>query len=623
MATGDKIVNLDALKATYENIKGMIGPSESTSTAAYAHAKGTGLIYNGILYIATVDISAGDTLATTGTGANIAQVTGGAMGEVADVKSAINVAKTVRSYSFAKSSAGNIFDKDNPSNIIEDNIYYDRSSGEPQNNNSYMSLSIIVPTGFTYSLYCGNGNAASRIYGAILRSINDLAYIDVVSNGERVFSVPRSTEDYVYLTLSFAKTQYNVDRFTITISENQINDYIPYKANVPWIEVGKAEAAELANNLSWNLVPYGSIPEETLKQKLYPYILDGIGCTNYFDADYNVQNATQDTQYNLYWHTPVNYLPAGTYTISTCYNLTLISSDGTKTTLAPQTSNGPLTFTVTDDTALFEAMIYCRQEGVNFLRKISVVEGNTPVSVDTPAERKFIIGNKFRIDTEYYPTHWNRCNLVTIGDSITRGYAPADSEHGIPGGSQIHPTYGEYAAQMLNMNYLNLGQDGLTVRTCISSGKVEAIINAGITPDIVTILLGTNDMVANINGQEDLGTINDEFVDASTCSYYAGLKHIVDLLQTNFPQCTIVLLGNTPCQSFPISNPNSRGYLFNKAKKDVSELKNVVYFDWGTDLGFNLNNQTIYDLFKLNDVHPSAEAQLKMGKRITGFLSSI
>lgn len=63
-----------------------IGPSEASSTASAAHTKGSYLIYDGKLYQATEDIAIGDTLSTTGTGANIAQVTGGAMGEVADLK---------------------------------------------------------------------------------------------------------------------------------------------------------------------------------------------------------------------------------------------------------------------------------------------------------------------------------------------------------------------------------------------------------------------------------------------------------------------------------------------------------------------------------------------------------
>ena len=49
---------------------------------------------------------------------------------------------------------------------------------------------------------------------------------------------------------------------------------------------------------------------------------------NYFDADYMIANATEDKQYQKYWHTPYIYLTAGTYTISACYKYTLMSKDG-------------------------------------------------------------------------------------------------------------------------------------------------------------------------------------------------------------------------------------------------------------------------------------------------------
>lgn len=67
-----------------------IATTEATSTAAAAHAKGSYLIYDGTLYQATSDIAIGDALATTGTGANIAQAPDGVAGEVADLKSALN-----------------------------------------------------------------------------------------------------------------------------------------------------------------------------------------------------------------------------------------------------------------------------------------------------------------------------------------------------------------------------------------------------------------------------------------------------------------------------------------------------------------------------------------------------
>ena len=74
------------------NATGYIAVTEATGTASAAHAEGSYLIYDGKLYQATADIAIGDILATTGDGANIAQVTGGAMGEVTELNSVVDLA---------------------------------------------------------------------------------------------------------------------------------------------------------------------------------------------------------------------------------------------------------------------------------------------------------------------------------------------------------------------------------------------------------------------------------------------------------------------------------------------------------------------------------------------------
>lgn len=62
----------------------MLAPTETTSTASAAHAKGSYFIYNGTLYEATADIAAGGTI-TPGTNCKTATVGG----EVSDLRSAI------------------------------------------------------------------------------------------------------------------------------------------------------------------------------------------------------------------------------------------------------------------------------------------------------------------------------------------------------------------------------------------------------------------------------------------------------------------------------------------------------------------------------------------------------
>ncbi len=84
----EDIINEIPTEQGINEIKNITAPTESTGTASAAHTQGSYLIYDGKLYQATADIAIGGTLSTTGTGANIAQVPGGAMGEVAGLRGA-------------------------------------------------------------------------------------------------------------------------------------------------------------------------------------------------------------------------------------------------------------------------------------------------------------------------------------------------------------------------------------------------------------------------------------------------------------------------------------------------------------------------------------------------------
>lgn len=202
MATGDKIVNLDALKATYDNIKGLIGSSESTSTAAYAHAKGTGLIYNGILYTATADIAIGDTLVTTGAGANIAAVPGGVTGEVADLKSAMeSVENTV-------DNLGSVFtplSKTNQKTVTPTSFTSgaikasDGTVGDEQGSQLYVTVDLSGYTEIKFTVT----NISNLTWGWAFYE-SDMTYIEGAHSGaatgtEKTLTIP---EDAVYFRYS-------------------------------------------------------------------------------------------------------------------------------------------------------------------------------------------------------------------------------------------------------------------------------------------------------------------------------------------------------------------------------------------------------------------------------------
>ena len=86
-----RVAEMSTIETNAQAALSYIGPSEASSTASAAHPAGSYFIYNGKLYKATAAISVGDTI-TSGT--NCAQVSGGAMGEVSDLKSAFDDLET-------------------------------------------------------------------------------------------------------------------------------------------------------------------------------------------------------------------------------------------------------------------------------------------------------------------------------------------------------------------------------------------------------------------------------------------------------------------------------------------------------------------------------------------------
>ena len=82
-----RVSEFSTIEANAQAALSYIGPSEDSSTASAAHVAGSYFIYDGKLYKATANIAIGDTI-TSGT--NCAQVPGGAMGEVSDLKSALS-----------------------------------------------------------------------------------------------------------------------------------------------------------------------------------------------------------------------------------------------------------------------------------------------------------------------------------------------------------------------------------------------------------------------------------------------------------------------------------------------------------------------------------------------------
>lgn len=516
----------------------------------------------------------------------------------ADVKKLKN--EGVDILDFENATVENYFDAETSEVVLAQGGYYE--SGVKFDISSYSYVKIRLLSNKTYCC-----NYYNTTYSIIIQSLDGEYLSTVPINDEKIISVPYYQDKEVYLVITWIGRTFNADNFSVVEGENKPSGTEKHMVYVPWLKAGCVPDETIPEFV----IEKQSIKKDLLEQKIPPYILDGIGCNNYFDADYNIANAEINQLATPYYYTGWNYLPEGTYTINNCYLYITKTIDGVETTHNLENVNKSATFTMTKDEPYFKAMVHCHGKGSEYLRNTIIQKGEKCVKVD---EVKYLLEKfVFAGQIGYYPTHWDNKNYVAIGDSITRGYAPADTEEGIADGSQITPCYADYIAEKLNMNTKNYGADGATVRTTLQNNKVVTLQNAGFTPDVVTIYLGANDM-ASI----PLGTIDDEYTSYSDCTFYGGMKQIIKEFQDAFPMCTIILLGNTPTKV----HTESKIKQYNQAKKEIAEKYNVLYCDLYNECGFNLNNETIVKKFRLDSIHPNHNAHLIMGSRLTGFIAS-
>lgn len=199
--TASKMNNIENGIKTVDGIKNITAQTEPTNTAGAAHAKGSYLIYDDNLYKVTADIAIGDTLATTGTGANIAQVTGGAMGEVIKLKSAID-------NFYTEEETYNLFDADE---IIYGTNLAIASGGVGTVESSSKICSVIIPVEPLTLYRITKDNATSRfVYGLFttMPSVGDTTN-NTANMGSQTDVIFSTGENDAYLFLVLCNTNNN------------------------------------------------------------------------------------------------------------------------------------------------------------------------------------------------------------------------------------------------------------------------------------------------------------------------------------------------------------------------------------------------------------------------------
>ncbi len=509
---------------------------------------------------------------------------------------------------------------------VAEGKYLNYIDGSEKTSTDYLYFKVRLLSGKTYKTNIKN------IYSLVIFDNDKIdgtfVYGKLVGTAKE-FAIPERNEKVVTAFISCTTANYNNGKVVIVDGENTPTGDEAYKVSFPWLSMptDEEDGGTEENGTPTNIPAY-SIDEAKLKRKMPPYLFDGFECENYFDADYMIANATEDSQ-KMYYHTPYLYLPEGTYSITNCYSYKFMSKDGTigTPTLA---GNKATTFTITEENPYVSFLILCKIGGVGnpeALRDISVQKGDTATN---GVPYKYKLSDKFDITDIVreianevktpYPTHWQGKKYVAIGDSITRGYAPKDENEGITSGTQIANPYSKIVSDNLNMERLNLGEDGSNVRWVLGLNDShrkqleQAIASA---PDLVTIMLGVNDSGSDADKHSDLGTIDDVY-DESNVTFYSGLSEIVNRLQTELPNATIILL-SSPKNKFT-DNETKQNYF--KAVKEVAEKYDVLFYDlYNAGCGFNLNNSVSISNFVLTDVHPNHRAHKIIGSRLTGFIA--
>lgn len=498
---------------------------------------------------------------------------------------------------------------------IVEGQYLNFLDGSVNNGADYMYFKVKLFPGKTYrtNIY--------RVYSVtVFDRDGNFVYGESVGTTKQ-FAIPEMEEKIVTAYITCTMTNFNNVGGNVIIVEGE---ELPtgdeqYRISYPWLYVPEEEE-EL-------VIPPYTVNEIALKQKMPPYLFDGIEYDNYFDIEYMIANSTEDTRYENYYHTPYMYLPAGTYTINDCYNYTPMSKDGVVgTTVEMGSGHKSATFTITEDNPYISFMIYCKGldatgnalVGIEYLRKIAVQKGDTATAY-VPNTYNFNEKFNFKGGIGYYPTHWDSKKYVAIGDSITFGYKPP--ENGVSGGGQMTYPYSRIVSDNLNMERFNAGESGANVKCVLGlvSGYDNQVQQAiDFNADIITIMIGVNDSGAESTDKYvPLGTIDDVY-DESNITFYSGLSEIVNRLQTALPNATIILL-SSPKNNYTVTEKKQN--YFNAVKK-VAEKYDVLFYDIHNGCGFNINNETVVTNFVLTDVHPNEKAHKIIGSRLTGFIAS-
>ena len=205
--------------------------------------------------------------------------------------------------------------------------------------------------------------------------------------------------------------------------------------------------------------------------------------------------------------------------------------------------------------------------------------------------------------------------VVFEGDSITDSdYNPAYNGK----------SWADYLANKLKMTIAsNMALGGSSISTYNSAGSVVTRITSNSYPSdtkLFCIMAGTNDWNSNVA----LGDIDS----TDTSTILGALNAIIDHLQTNYPDATIVIM--TPMhRSGMRTATRTAGTL-----SDVAEAYEKVCMNWGVncintlkEFGMNAYNTTVANKFYVEQnsdwLHPNPAGHKRIAIRMAGYISTL
>jgi lysophospholipase L1-like esterase len=207
--------------------------------------------------------------------------------------------------------------------------------------------------------------------------------------------------------------------------------------------------------------------------------------------------------------------------------------------------------------------------------------GHTLVGQDWPNLNKYAEANTQITDKE-------TGRVVFMGNSITEGwgYSDADFFNGKP--------------------YVNRGISGQTTPQMLIRFRQDVV---DLSPEVVVILAGTNDIAGN-TGPSTIKMIADNIFSMAEIAHANGIKVVI---------CSVLPVYDYPWK--PGLEPAGKILSLNQMLRNYAESKGHHYLDYHSAMKDERNG--LPKKYATDEVHPTKEGYLVMGEMVETLLSSI